>query len=837
MSKIISFSDYANDLIDSSISSYEEIEPLDAFTFITSSDYLNEDPTPFQSLAIKTLYNLWGIYPPILEEEELIRILYRDWNIKVELDREDPVTHFIMVLGRRSTKCLTGDSEIIDANMGKIYKLGDLYEYNLHPPIFTLKNDFKFTKTTDYRVLDNGIKPCYKILTKTGRTLECTDNEPFLTIEGWKELKDLKEKDRIAVPSVLPIFVTDKVITKNAAKMDNAFITSIPKEIWNYVDKIRIGKGLKKQDIRKVKKISEYLDDTYLKNLVKADVIWDPIKSIEYVGKKQTYDLNVPDTHNFIANNIVVHNSTLASFFATYALYTLICRGNPQKYYGIRERHPIYVTHVAAKGKQAESVFILTKDNLRKVPFFDPYLDFDKDSLTELRLFTPYDKYLNDQIKQMNILLPRGELKKPKRPGSLYAKSITTSAATNRGDATFMLMLSEFAHFLRARMDPSKTADQVAEENPQSDYAIYKALVPAVKDFGEDGKIILESSPAEKGGEMYRHYGIAGGSEQEGGQTMEREVGYALLQLPTWAARPSISRESLASEFRSDSVGANAEYGAHFLNPSMAFISENVINSIPQPERGIILRNPSNWRFVICLDPGGKAKVKVADTYALGWGHADVKPDERDTTYWIDGFKGWDAIPKDIGFGKIETIPVDPNEVLNYLIELIKDLGGRNFVLEICYDQWQNQQAVSSLQAIGLPAIETTFTNPYKGQMYGDFLSKAEHGQVKMYGQDTEGWVDRWKLEMKYLQRIISGKYTYFKHPDSGPVRHDDFADVASNIVHRLSIWSYPTKETTERNILDKQGRPVRKRTTVYPVKGPGLYRGSPLGGRTSGGR
>lgn len=42
---------------------------------------------------------------------------------------------------------------------------------------------------------------------------------------------------------------------------------------------------------------------------VAADTRWDKIVSIEYVGEEMTYDLTVPGTHNFIANDIIVHNS------------------------------------------------------------------------------------------------------------------------------------------------------------------------------------------------------------------------------------------------------------------------------------------------------------------------------------------------------------------------------------------------------------------------------------------------------------------------------------------------------------------------------------------------
>jgi replicative DNA helicase len=50
-----------------------------------------------------------------------------------------------------------------------------------------------------------------------------------------------------------------------------------------------------------------------------GDVYWDEIASIVPLGKKQVYDLTVPVTHNFVANDVLVHNTTLALNVAQHA--------------------------------------------------------------------------------------------------------------------------------------------------------------------------------------------------------------------------------------------------------------------------------------------------------------------------------------------------------------------------------------------------------------------------------------------------------------------------------------------------------------------------------------
>lgn len=45
-----------------------------------------------------------------------------------------------------------------------------------------------------------------------------------------------------------------------------------------------------------------------------SDIYWDEIVSIEYKGEEMTYDLTIPPHHNFVANDIIVHNSHAASY-------------------------------------------------------------------------------------------------------------------------------------------------------------------------------------------------------------------------------------------------------------------------------------------------------------------------------------------------------------------------------------------------------------------------------------------------------------------------------------------------------------------------------------------
>lgn len=59
-----------------------------------------------------------------------------------------------------------------------------------------------------------------------------------------------------------------------------------------------------------------------LERLQASDVYWDEITSIQPVGPKQVYDLTIPETHNFVANDICVHNTTFALNISQHAALT-----------------------------------------------------------------------------------------------------------------------------------------------------------------------------------------------------------------------------------------------------------------------------------------------------------------------------------------------------------------------------------------------------------------------------------------------------------------------------------------------------------------------------------
>jgi DNA polymerase III subunit alpha len=107
-------------------------------------------------------------------------------------------------------KCLVGETLIPD-KQGNLKTIEELYIANENPiggsaqlEVITQDN-FKITTANAVSIMQNGVKPVYKLTTSLGKEITATGSHPFFTLNGWKNLEDLQPGERIASPARLPI--------------------------------------------------------------------------------------------------------------------------------------------------------------------------------------------------------------------------------------------------------------------------------------------------------------------------------------------------------------------------------------------------------------------------------------------------------------------------------------------------------------------------------------------------------------------------------------------------------------------------------------------------------
>jgi replicative DNA helicase len=155
-----------------------------------------------------------------------------------------------MMSDLRESGCLSGDSLITLADSGKQIPIRELVGQSNFSVWALNEETMKLEKALVSKAFSTGIKSVYLLKTRLGRTIKATANHKFSTIKGWKRLDELGIGETIALPQ------PEKII-----------------------------------------------------NLAHSDIYWDSIISITESGTEEVFDLTVPTLHNFVANDIIVHNS------------------------------------------------------------------------------------------------------------------------------------------------------------------------------------------------------------------------------------------------------------------------------------------------------------------------------------------------------------------------------------------------------------------------------------------------------------------------------------------------------------------------------------------------
>jgi replicative DNA helicase len=184
----------------------------------------------------------------------------------------------LIVLAARPSmgKCLAGGTLIPDPLTGARTRIDELVasvERGEEAFVTSLDRGFQLRTARVAAVRRSGVQPVFRLVTRLGRKLEATANHPLLTLGGWTRLDELEPGARVAVPRRLPVEPAQHVMATAAGSKE-------------------------------------------LTALAESDVWWDEVASIAQLGEQETYDLDVPGLRNFVAADIVVHNSALMANFA-----------------------------------------------------------------------------------------------------------------------------------------------------------------------------------------------------------------------------------------------------------------------------------------------------------------------------------------------------------------------------------------------------------------------------------------------------------------------------------------------------------------------------------------
>jgi replicative DNA helicase len=228
----------------------------------------------------------------------------------------------------RESGCLDGDTLIYRPDTGGYTPIRELAGQQGFQVMSLNTETWKLETAVVSRAFCTGHQPVYRLTTRLGRTLRATGNHKFLTIDGWQRLDTLAVGAQIAIPAVLqhqtPPLNPLPASEEGTSVVASALSCALPSRIMGKSGATRglnplpqqpkcpsftqelplltgegLGMGVQSQ--------VRYAGAARLAPT--SDVYWDQIASIEPDGATDVYDLTVPGNHNFVANDIVAHNS------------------------------------------------------------------------------------------------------------------------------------------------------------------------------------------------------------------------------------------------------------------------------------------------------------------------------------------------------------------------------------------------------------------------------------------------------------------------------------------------------------------------------------------------
>lgn len=254
-------------------------------------------------------------------------------------------------------KCVTGDTKVMDAETGDYLPIAEWTTARRTAAL----GPGGWQKARVAARASHGIKPVWRLETESGLRLSATAQHPLLTPQGWRPLKDLAVGDALAsasdvgffgaapllAPERLGHWFREQVVAGQAMRVPGDVFRARRTDLGRFIRSVfgeRPGEGLRgaravMEDLHHlasrlgiecvlrseagacrlmVREAAAQVALAVQANGTDAIVpgraayVWDPIRTIEALPEAPVYDLEVPGLHNFLANGLVIHNSTYA---------------------------------------------------------------------------------------------------------------------------------------------------------------------------------------------------------------------------------------------------------------------------------------------------------------------------------------------------------------------------------------------------------------------------------------------------------------------------------------------------------------------------------------------
>jgi hypothetical protein len=275
--------------------------------------------------------------------------------------------------------------------------------------------------------------------------------------------------------------------------------------------------------------------------------------------------------------------------------------------------------------------------------------------------------------KQLKALITRETADTLEFTGNVVIQSISTTASNAVGDAVGFAILDECSRMQQNSEDRSKISGE----------EVYKALSPALAQFGDLGRTLLISSPWVSRGFFYDAVMQA--------NSPEKPEGVKLYWYSTQEMNPNITNRFLEQE--KEVLGLQhyrAEYLAEFQDSIDNWLDSFLIRQQVRHKNSYHKPNPEYYgHYILALDPASGKEGR--DSFAACIGHVN-----QDNDLIIDRFHTFDGGKRGVDFNKVRDWVIKMHEAHGFQL--------------VTADQHQARMLLQQLQSSGIPTRENHWT-------------------------------------------------------------------------------------------------------------------------------
>lgn len=483
----------------------------------------------------------------------------------------------------------------------------------------------------------------------------------------------------------------------------------------------------------------------------------------------------------------------LTGICIAYKVYLMTLHDDFHKEFNLPAGKEVYFSIVADSLDQAKAhQFSDAQDAIIDVKPFQKNRLFGKSLAESISVNTPGDLRRVADLKASGMKLDRDM-------ASLVVKAHGTNSKTIRGSASMMFVFDEMAHL-------------VAGESRMSDEELWKAAIPSVQQFRNQGMLFANSSPYQKIGKFFELYEQAMELDPpETGKPVYPD--HFLLNFPSWELykdwekfdmpMPQVLQPHedpiLRREEQADPDSFRVEYRAQFAEVINAFLRPEVVDRMFDPvwNEKILGRElrPTSGAIAWRRYKGHGDPASVGANFGIAVGH--VEEVENENTGVVEPHVVFDFIdafyPEDFKNPEFPDQPgtIDWLEVIPTITSLISNF--RPF--EWTFDQFDSTMAIQQLQEnlrrlnIQDTLVYEKFATPKLNERRAkNFRAAINLGRVHAPHPETynpnasKNSIELVRNELKFLQEK-NGKVD---KQSIGPIRTKDIADCVMEVTDAL---------------------------------------------------